>query len=199
MLKSSISKSLLFIFLFLVIVILLKLAITEYANFQESSENLSLGITEYKKGNYAKAVKILKFHANKGEKIAQYLIAQAYAFGEGLPQNRKLASQYFSQWESNDKNLSETYLWIAQEMEKNHGKSTKNYLEALAWYFFAALKGNKHAQYQLAQAYRNGYHQLLSISEMCSQFWFDLYKKGSGKIEEREIPKDCNYNLSKNS
>ena len=197
MLKISISKSLLFIFLFLVVVILLKLAIVQYTNFQESSENLSLGITEYKKGNYAKAVKILISHANKGEKIAQYLIARSYAFGEGLPQNRKLANQYFSQWESNDQNLSKTYLWIAQEMEKNQAQNTKNYLEALAWYFFAALKDNKHAQYQLIQAYKNGYHQLLDISETCSQFWFDLHKKESVKIKKREIPKDCipNKNL----
>lgn len=101
------------------------------------------GVVEFKKGNYAEAVRLLMPFAQQGEKTAELNMGIAYAFGYGVEKNQQTAVSFIG--DSTGNKSSDMYLWIAKSYENGDGV-VKDIKEASAWYHIAADAGNQEAK-----------------------------------------------------
>ncbi|PPR79353.1 MAG: Secretory immunoglobulin A-binding protein EsiB [Alphaproteobacteria bacterium MarineAlpha2_Bin1] len=105
------------------------------------------------KGDYRKALKILKPLAVKGNSEAQYQMGEMLRKGQGLPQNHKYALSYFVK-SAKQKNVNAEYRLGSMY---NEGWGVKyNQTKALYWWKKAAFHGHTDAQMQLSIAYFKG-------------------------------------------
>lgn len=104
------------------------------------------GVVEFKKGNYASAVRMLAPYAGRGNKTAELNVGIAYAFGLGVSRDRQRAHALLR--DSLGSRAPETYLWVAKSFETGDGV-TKDSKEAIAWYRIAADDGSSEAREHL--------------------------------------------------
>lgn len=101
------------------------------------------GVVEFKKGNYANAVRMLTPYADRGNKAAELNLGIAYAFGLGASRDRERAHALFR--DSLGSRAQDTYMWVGRSLETGDGVG-KDAEEAKAWYQIAASEGSKEAR-----------------------------------------------------
>lgn len=77
--------------------------------------NYSLGLELYKKQNYEKAFPIIEKEANKGNKEAQYLLANLYEKGLGVEKNIEKSLYWYKQSSSSYAYITETKIVVKEE------------------------------------------------------------------------------------
>ncbi|MFC3395164.1 tetratricopeptide repeat protein [Brenneria rubrifaciens] len=122
-------------------------------------------------GGEADAVTWLKRAAERGNRDAQYQLAQRYEQGKGVVIRRDLAERgYFRAAELGH---AKAQLWMARH------EGGKN---ALAWYRKAASTGDAEAQLWISKAYREG--NGLPRDEQKANYWLDrAAASGSGEAD----------------
>ncbi|MBU4575512.1 MAG: hypothetical protein KJ576_12830 [Proteobacteria bacterium] len=94
----------------LALLLALCLAQPAWAGFRE-------GMSAYKRGDYADALKEFEPLAEQGDALAQFYLGFMYAQGQGVPQNRKQAVK----WLSNRERRSQAPLFISSFLTKPVG------------------------------------------------------------------------------
>jgi TPR repeat protein len=165
--KKKITILLLVFLLFLVILILTVLLMGK------NEEKLDEGIVAFKKGDFDTAVQILSPLANQGNNIAERTLAYMYAYGLGLPQNRRRALALLIR--ANGDDISSTCYYFAENFDFGDDVLEDD-TEAIWWYIKAAEYGNEKAQALLVQAYREGLYGLpVNVEE--SHYWSEKLEK----------------------
>jgi TPR repeat protein len=131
------------------IVVVLVLAVGGYFGLQamkREARAVDDGVVEFKKGNYASAVRMLTPYAERGNKAAELNLGIAYAFGLGTSRDRERAHALFR--DSLGSKAQDTYMWVARSLETGDGVG-KDAEEARAWYQIAANEGSAEAREHL--------------------------------------------------
>lgn len=100
---------------------------------------------------YEEAFKLFMESAEKGHAGAQYNIAEAYFWGNGVEENEEEAVKWYKL--SAEKGYVRAYYDVGDAYYEGSGVE-KDYEEAVKWYKFAAENGYKYAQEQLDILYK---------------------------------------------
>jgi len=95
------------------------------------------------------AAKWLRKAAEQGHAKAQYFLYSLYRDGLGVPQDPAEASKWLHKAAAGGSDSAQYSLGLESAMAGNHG-------EAVTWYRRAAAQGHDNAQLRLAQLYRDG-------------------------------------------
>jgi TPR repeat protein len=111
------------------------------------------GVSLYKAGDYAGALRYFRRAADAGNSWAELQIGYQYENGEGLPQNNSEAVKWYTRSAQHgnargQKNLGQMY-------EEGQGIS-EDWVTAAAWYRKSADQNWQKGQYALARAYQFG-------------------------------------------
>ena len=125
------------------------LALATVAGAVPAYADVESGIAAWERGDYAAALKEWRPLAAKGDADAEFNLAQAYRLGRGVPQDMKLAEN-----------------WYGKAARQGHPGAEDNYglalfqngkrAEALPWIQKSAARGDPRAQYVLGTAHFNG-------------------------------------------
>jgi TPR repeat protein len=117
-----------------------------WAGFEE-------GLTAYKHGDYATALREWRPLAKSGDARAQHALGLMYRKGYGVPRDYATARSWFEKAANQGFDISQ--LNMALLYREGLGVA-QNYAEAAKWYRKAALRGNVEAQYNLGLFYGKG-------------------------------------------
>ncbi|MBT4034727.1 MAG: hypothetical protein HOE61_08240 [Candidatus Marinimicrobia bacterium] len=118
---------------------------------QESQKTLG-GILQTL-GKYEEASKWLSPIAVNGDAIAQYVLGSNYHFGKGVPQDYKIAADYFRK--AAEQGLDSAQFSLAMMYDNGFGVS-KNLKQAHQWLLKAAKQGHAKSQSNLGLMYKDG-------------------------------------------
>ncbi|MFH1726778.1 MAG: caspase family protein [Elusimicrobiota bacterium] len=110
--------------------------------------------TAYEKGDYARALELVRPEASKGEPNAQQVLAEMYFHGRGVPKDLKKA------FELRMKSAEQGNMYAQSGLGNLHFNGTgapKDYVESAKWYRKAAEQGEPGAQHMLGHQYWNGF------------------------------------------
>lgn len=110
--------------------------------------------------------------ANQGDAVAEFALGQAYADGNGVPQNFDLALKWYRQAADQGNADAENAMGIMYRTGSGVDKSKE---EAVTWYRKAARQGSGVAMFNLGTAYYNG--DGVDISDATAYAWFMLAKE----------------------
>ncbi|MBL42023.1 MAG: hypothetical protein CMM49_05105 [Rhodospirillaceae bacterium] len=143
-----------YVFIFLFVVIFYSSVNSQSLMDDELTLLIKEGTQARVKGDYKKALKILKPLAVKGNSEAQYQMGEMLRKGQGLPQNHKYAISYFVK-SAKQKNVKAEYRLGSMF---NEGWGVKyDQKKAFYWWKKAAFHGHTDAQMQLSIAYFKGW------------------------------------------
>jgi len=111
------------------------------------------GFAAYNRGDYALALQEFKPLAEKGDRDAQFNLAQMYAAGRGVPQDYVAAAAWFSKAAQQGDVGAQRFL--GQMYWMGHGVP-KSVPEAINWWSAAARNGDVLAAYSLGTLYLQG-------------------------------------------
>ena len=119
------------------------------------------------RGDYAKALRLIRALANDGDPTAQFNLALMYTTGQGVQQDNAAAASWFRKaagqgYAPAQSNLGTVYLY---------GRGvTQDDTEAAAWFRKAADQGDAIAEFLLGNQYANGKGVPQDYSE--AMIWF---------------------------
>jgi TPR repeat protein len=117
------------------------------------ADELENGVGAYKKGNYARALELLKPIAEEGNAMAQGLLGRIYLRGEGISQDHLEAAK----WHRLAAEQGDRYSQHTLGSSYYYGVGvTQDYSEAAKWYRLAAKQGHAVAQDNLGWMYDEG-------------------------------------------
>jgi hypothetical protein len=114
--------------------------------------------------------------ATAGDAKAQTALGQAYADGNGVPQNFELALKWFHKAADQGNGEAENEIGVMYRTGSGVEQSKE---EAVQWYREAARQGNGRAMYNLGAAYYNG--DGVNTDEATAYAWFSLGKDAGDK------------------
>ena len=116
----------------------------------------------------ARAVELVRPHAEAGHAEAQFLLGLAYGSGEGIEKDRAIAVTWYRRAAAQNQAHAQFLLGLA--LLRGDGTS-KDISEAIGWFEKSAQNGIAGAQYQLAIAYARG--QGVERDVGASTRWFE--------------------------
>jgi TPR repeat protein len=117
------------------------------------SADFQKGLTAYKSGDYATALREWTPLAKQGNAFAQSNLGFIYRIGDGVPKDYKSALKWF-RLAAEQGNASAQYnLGVMYRKGQGGPQDAKT---ALKWFRLAAEQGNASAQYNLGAMYENG-------------------------------------------
>lgn len=131
--------------------------------------NLEAAVREYKKQEYAVALKLFTPPANAGNASAQYHIGMLYRFGWGIDKNFMIARQWF------EKSATQSHAESQAELGKIYkdGRGVeRDAKKAAEWFLRAAENDLGVAQLNLGRMYRTG--KGLPRDSKAAYMWFSL-------------------------
>lgn len=153
------------------------------------------GVSAYRNGDYAQAMRLLRPLASKGNGEAAYWVGLMYRKGEGVAQDAAQAAKWYLV--AADKGDAYAQHELAYLYDQGLGVQ-QNDAEAVKWYRKAAENGYAASQYNLALMYQNG--RSVPKDEGVATMWFRKaadqgdsdaqYKMGFAYREGRGVPKD---------
>ena len=122
----------------------------------DSEMNYNIGYAEYKKHNYAEALRYLKASSDAGNPEAQYLVGWMYDQGQGVPRSYPIAAEYYELAAAQGHPKAQFSLgWFYNYY--NFGQDMNTTYEKAAYYYkLAADQGHDDAQYRLGWLYDQG-------------------------------------------
>ena len=134
----------------------------------------------YQKGNYAKAIELLRPLAAKGDAVAQFNLGLMYENGKGVTQDYKEAVKWYRLSAKHEHTGAQYNLGL---MYDNGEGVTQDYKEAVKWYRLAAEQGYASAQYGLGVMYGMG--KGVTQDYVRARMWFNLAaSKGDKNAKE---------------
>ena len=116
----------------------------------------------------ARAVELVRPHAEAGHAEAQFLLGLAYGSGQGVEKDRATAVGWYRRAAAQDQAHAQLLLGLALLRGDGADKDTS---QATEWFGKSARHGNAGAQYQLAIAYARG--QGVQQDTTASTQWFE--------------------------
>ncbi len=113
---------------------------------------LDEGITAYKRGDYAMAVREWRPLAEQGDAAAQSYLGNLYRTGQGVPQDYAEAERWYRRAVEQGNASAQFNLGV-----KYYNSLPQDYAEAAKWFRKSANQGNADAQYNLGVIYDKGY------------------------------------------
>ena len=143
---------------------------SESADFQK-------GLTAYKSGDYATALREWKPLAKQGYAVAQYNLGVMYDKGQGVPQDYKTAVKWYRLAAKQGYAKSQYNLGL---MYRKGQGVTQNDKTAVKWYRLSAKQGDASAQYNLGFMYYNG----LGVSQdnVYAHMWWNIAASSGNKV-----------------
>jgi len=118
-----------------------------------SVRDAEAGFVAFEKGNYEKALEIVRPLAENGDARAQSMLARMYYRGRGVPQDHVEAVKWFRRAADQGDAVAQFNLGVMY----SEGQSVpQDNAEAEKWYRLAADQGNPQAQYNLGLWYAQG-------------------------------------------
>ncbi len=111
------------------------------------------GLLAYNKGDYAKALRILKPLAAREQVLAEYILGLMYANGQAVPQDFRQAMAWHRK--AAEQGEAKAQFSLGVMYFKGLGTKTDHAL-AFKWYSRAAAQGDPAAQYNLGAMYAKG-------------------------------------------
>ena len=125
--------------------------------------------------------------ATSGDAAAQYDLGRAYDEGKGLPQNPKLAVDWYrkaaAQGNADAQNSLGVMYMTGQGVEEDRA-------EAMHWYHEAARQKNGKAMFNLGVAFYNGDRQGKGIDDAAAYAWFTLAKENGSVVANDAVARD---------
>tara|TARA_Y100001934_G_scaffold39083_1_gene45843 strand:+ start:509 stop:1249 length:741 start_codon:yes stop_codon:yes gene_type:complete len=118
-----------------------------------ASADFRKGLTAYKSGDYATALREWKPLAEQGHFRAQFGLGLMYYHGRGVPKDGETAVKWYRV--SAEQGYRYAKYNLAQMYEKGWGVA-QDYKTAMKWYTLAAEQGYAPAQNNLGRMYRDG-------------------------------------------
>ena len=122
-----------------------------------------------RRGDYAKALEVIRPLAEQGNALAQYNLGVSYDLGWGVPQNAAEAIKWYRL--AADQGYSLAQQNLGDIYATGRGVTLDN-AEALKWYRIAADQGNSFAQNSLGLMYEKG--QGVPADLVRAHMWFNL-------------------------
>lgn len=144
---------------------------------------LQEGITAYRYGNFALALKELRPIADEGDAKAQALLGDMYGGGNGVPLNHKEAASWYRKAAAQGNAAAQFSLGVMCERGIGIPQNDK---EAASWYHKAAELGYAEAQYTLGVMYEKG-QSAVRIDLVQAHKWFSLAVANGFEIAEESL------------
>ena len=135
------------------LIIILVLLFSLFLGLPSYSSDFDKGLTAYKNGDYATALKEWKPLAEEGDVDAQYNLGVLYDNGDGVPQDYKEAVRWYKL--AAEQGVAEAQFNLGNMYYDGQGVSV-DYKEAVRWFTLAAEQGDVDAQYNLDFIHRKG-------------------------------------------
>lgn len=119
----------------------------------EVNADYQQGAALYLKGQYNEAIEWMRKAAEAGHSNAQAVLAEAYIFGHGVPQDPEAAEQWAERAAAQK---STDYQYLLAQKFKNGLHLRRNPKKAIAWFRKAAEAGMVEAQKELALIFDEG-------------------------------------------
>ncbi|WP_166039339.1 tetratricopeptide repeat protein, partial [Sphingosinicella sp. YJ22] len=119
------------------------------AGAETAAADVPAGIAAWQAGDYARAVAEWRPLAEAGDADAQFNLGQAYRLGRGVPQDLRLAEQWFERAARQRHEQAGANLGL---LLFQNGRAR----EAMPWIQAAAMRGDPRAQYVFGTALFNG-------------------------------------------
>lgn len=130
------------------------------AKLQASAQSTRLGAEDIVK---------LRAQAQAGIPLAQLKLARAYGAGNGVPENKKIAAEWYKKAAAEGNSDAQNELGVIY-LTGDGLKEDKH--EAMLWYEKSARQGNASAMFNLGAVYYNG--SGVTIDDVLSYAWFAL-------------------------
>ena len=127
------------------------------------------GVSAYKSGDYATALKEFAALAEQGGVNAQFNLAFMYEDGQGVPQDYKQAVKWYAK--AAEQGMAEAQHNLGGMYENGQGVP-QDYKQAIKWFTRAAEQGMAEAQYNLGVMYANG--QGVPQDNVYAHMWSNL-------------------------
>ena len=147
--------------IFKTISLVLAVALTSMSGHGSLAQDFDKGLTAYKSGDFATALKEWSLLAEQGDAVAQFNLGWTYSTGEGVPQDNTEAFEWYR------KSAEQGYAAAQYNLALMYDNGTgvpQDYAQAVEWYRKAAGQGNAAAQYNLGLMYANGYGSFKTMS-----------------------------------
>jgi TPR repeat protein len=128
------------------------------------------------RGDYVKALRLIRPLANDGDAIAQFNLGLMYVTGHGVQQDDSAAALWFRKAAEQGYAFAQSNLGA---LYRDGRGVTQDYTEAVMWFRMAADQGDAVAEFQLGDQYANGKGVPQDYSE--AMIWF-------GRAAEQDHP-----------
>ena len=141
------------------------------------SGDLRKGLTAYKSGDYATALRELEPLAEQGDASVQTLVGGMYGLGQGVPQDHKTSVKWFRRAAKQGHAYSQSVLGFAYA---NGRGVPQDYKTAVKWYRLAAEQGNATAQNNLGRFYVQG--KGVIQDNVYAHMWWNIAASSGNKV-----------------
>lgn len=131
----------------------------------EASMDFEQGMSAYKAGDMASAVKDWTKAADVGHVGAAWLLGNLYDKGKAVPQSDSLAFKYYEIAAKGGQPEAATRLGLIYREGNPDIELKRDYTQAVHWFEVAALAPRADAQFYLGQMHRNGWGVPVDKSE----------------------------------
>jgi uncharacterized protein len=148
------------------------------------SGDFQKGLTAYKSGNYATALREWKPLAERGDAVAQSRLGAIYQYGISVPQDDKTAVKWYRLAAEQGNAESQYYLGF---MYRNGRGVPQDDKTAVKWYRLAAEQGYSDAQYNLGWMHANG--RGVTQDNVYAHMWYNIVALSGDKdaVKNRDI------------
>jgi TPR repeat protein len=122
-------------------------------------------VDAHARGDYAKALRLIRPLANDGDAAAQFTLGLMYVTGHGVQQDDAAAALWFRK--AAEQGLAQSNLGV---LYRDGRGVTRDFTEASMWFRKAADQGDAVGEYLLGYQYANGIGVALDYSE--AMIWF---------------------------
>lgn len=123
-----------------------------------SCADLQTGVDAYDRGDYAKALEVLRPLAEGGDAEAQVIVGIMYKFGEGVPQDYAEAANWMHRAARQGQPAAQGFVGIMYSMGQG---VPQDYVKAHAYFAVAGMQGQKDGF-----TARNGLEKLMSPEDI---------------------------------
>jgi TPR repeat protein len=134
-----------------------------------SAADFKKGLSAYKSGDYATALREWTPLAKQGDAVARYNLGLMYDKGQGVPQNYKTAVKWYRL--AAEQGCVDAQYNLGNRYAKGQGV-LQDYKTAVKWYRLAAKQGNTSAQSNLGTMYDKGQGVLQDYVR--AHMWFNI-------------------------
>ena len=148
------------------------------------SADFQKGLTAYKSGDYATALREWTPLAEQGDASSQFNLGLMYEVGEGVPEDYKTAVKWWTLAAKQGRASAQFNLGF---MYANGWGVLQDYKTAVKWYTLAAEQGYASAQTNLGWMYENG--RGVSEDLVKAHMWWNIAKSSGNKtaVKNRDI------------